>query len=428
MPRGISRLLRHRQGSAPVLLVFLLAMAGVAGDTAIMSTLRGYPVKDDANAAPTLGYYEALINSPTHQVSDDAPHPPPGWLPFGGDVTGIVKELPTYLRWEMKPNLDILWNGTTFQTNRLGFRTPEVSLEKPAGTYRILVFGSSNTMGYGVDNNDMYTRHLEQFLDAWTGPSQRVEVVNLAVAGDSPTRRLERMKKEAGRWNADWLLCDASVLDSWLEDNHVHTVLQRGLPIPFPFVEEAIRRSVRRRPTRWRFFATSFAARRSNYLRVCMRPGAAEAARLRIPLSVVILPRGDSKARSSRAFPVDSVALRAERARLHRHVERVRSDGRRRVPHLRLGQTSQRPRPSRHFRGLARRDPQRWPAPRALASDRRPRRAPIIGEHGSLAQTRSCSALLGVRSSLTSLPGKIAELAQDMTERVGSSKSDPGAS
>ena len=24
------------------------------------------------------------------------PHAPPGWLPFGGDVTGIVKELPTY--------------------------------------------------------------------------------------------------------------------------------------------------------------------------------------------------------------------------------------------------------------------------------------------------------------------------------------------
>ena len=89
----------------------------------------------------------------------------------------------------------------------------------------------------------MYTRHLEQWLNAWTGPSRRVEVVNLAVAGDSPTRRLERMKKEAGRWNADWLLCDASALDSWLEDNHIHSVLQRGLPIPFPFVKKAIRRS-----------------------------------------------------------------------------------------------------------------------------------------------------------------------------------------
>ena len=85
-------------------------------------------------------------------------------------MTGIVTEVPSYLRWEMKPDLDIRWNGTTFQTNRLGFRTPEVSLEKPAGTYRILVFGSSNTMGYGVNNDDMYTRHLEQFLDVWTGP------------------------------------------------------------------------------------------------------------------------------------------------------------------------------------------------------------------------------------------------------------------
>ena len=159
------------QGSAPALMVFLLAMAGSAGDTALVSTLRGFSVENEARPVPTLGYYESLINAPAREIAGDAPHPPPGWLPFGGDVTGIVKELPTYLRWEMKPNLDIRWNGTTFQTNSLGFRTPEVSLEKPAGTYRILVFGSSNTMGYGVNNDDMYTRHLERWLNAWMGPS-----------------------------------------------------------------------------------------------------------------------------------------------------------------------------------------------------------------------------------------------------------------
>ena len=132
MPRGISRLLVHRQGSAPALLVFLLAMAGIAGDTAVMATLRGCAKQNDAHSVPTLGYYEGLINAAPRQLLDDTPHAPPGWLPFGGEVTGIVKEIPTFLRWEMKPNLDIVWNGTTFQTNRLGFRAPEVSLEKPA--------------------------------------------------------------------------------------------------------------------------------------------------------------------------------------------------------------------------------------------------------------------------------------------------------
>jgi hypothetical protein len=194
------------------------------------------------------------------------------------------------------------WNGTVFQTNSQGFRTPEVRLEKPAGTYRVLVFGSSNTMGYGVNNNDMYTRHLEHFLNAWMAPSRRVEVVNLAVAGDSPTRRLERMRKEAGRWNADWLLCDASALDSWLEDNHIRSVLQRGIPIPFPFVQNAVRRSGATAADSVEVFRDKFRGESEGVVGSVFAAWSAEAARLQIPLTVVILPRGDSKGKSTRVF------------------------------------------------------------------------------------------------------------------------------
>jgi hypothetical protein len=302
VPRGISRILRNRPGSAPALMVFLLAIAGLAGDTALVSTLRGFSFANEARHAPTLGYYEGLINAPGREFLSDLPQPPPGWLPFGGDVTGIVTELSTYLRWEMKPNLNIRWNGTVFRTNSLGFRTPEVRLEKPAGTYRVLVFGSSNTMGYGVNNDDMYTRHLERFFNAWMGPARRVEVVNLAIAGESPTRRLARMKKEAGRWSADWLLCDASALDSWLEDNHIQSVLLRGIPIPFPFVQDAVRRSGATAADSIEVFRDKF---RGESERVVGRVYAAwkdEAARAQIPLSVLILPRGDSKAKSNRVF------------------------------------------------------------------------------------------------------------------------------
>ena len=267
----------------------------------------------------------------------------------------------------MKPNLDIRWNGTIFQTNSLGFRTPEVGLEKPAGTYRILVFGSSNTMGYGVNNEDMYTRHLERCLNAWSGPWRRVEVVNLAVAGDSPTRRLERMRKEAGRWNADWLLCDASALDSWLEDNHIHSVLQRGMPIPFPFVQEAIRRSGVDGGRLVRGLSRQVSGRVGGIARQVLRRlergsrAAADSPDRRDPS-----PRGQQGEVSPR-FPVDPFALRPERARFHRHFERIRSHGSRRVPHLRLGQASQRPGPSGHVRGPPRRHPPAGAASRAVA-------------------------------------------------------------
>ena len=243
----------------------------------------------------------------------------------------------------MKPNLDIRWNGTTFRTNSLGFRTPEVSLEKPAGTYRILVFGSSNTMGYGVNDDEVYTRHLERWLNAWIGPERRVEVVNLAVAGDSPTRRLARLKKEAGRWNADWLLCDASALDSWLEDTHIHTVLQHGIPIPFPFVQEAIRRSGVTAADSLDSFRDKFRGESEAIARRGLRGLERGSRAAAVPLTVVILPRADSKAKVDPRFPVDPLALPARTGSTIFDISTAFDQhGSRRVPHLRLGQASQR--------------------------------------------------------------------------------------
>lgn len=139
-------------------------------------------------------------------------------------------------------------------------------------------------------------------VGAWLDPSVRVEVVNLAVAGDSPTRRLERMRKEAGRWNADWLLCDASALDAWLEDNHIHTVLQRGLPIPFAFVQDAIRASGVTGADSIEVFRDKFRGESERLAGTVYAAWSAEAARLHLPLTVLILPRGDGKGRSTRVF------------------------------------------------------------------------------------------------------------------------------
>jgi lysophospholipase L1-like esterase len=302
MRRGITVFFANRPGSSPALMVFLLALAGLAGDSALVTTLRGFSVESEPHQTSRLGYYEGLINAPRFQVAESGPQPPPGWLPFGGDKTGIVRELPTYLRWEMKPNLAMRWNGTTFRTNSLGFRTPEVRLEKPPSTYRILVFGSSNTMGYGVNNDEVYTRLLERWLNEWIGPSRRVEVVNLAVAGDSPTRRLSRLQKEAGRWSADWLLCDASALDAWLEDTHIHSVIQRGIPIPYSFVNDAIRRTGLTAHDSLDSLRDKFRGENERLLSHVYAGWSAEAERLGIPLTVLILPRADGKGKSPRVF------------------------------------------------------------------------------------------------------------------------------
>ncbi len=229
--------------SSFAMILLLLVVAAIASDGSLTSALRGASLEDEAREGRPIGYYEALTRTAGQSTGESGTQAPPGWLPFGGEETGIVRELPSYLRWTMKPDLNMRWNGAVFRTNHLGLRSPEIELAKPPGTYRIVVLGSSNTMGYGVDNDQMYSVLLERWLNEWVGPSHRVEVVNLAVSGDSPSRRLYRLQQEAARFSPDWLLCDVSLFDPWLEDRQVHTALQLNLPIPFAFVREAVQRT-----------------------------------------------------------------------------------------------------------------------------------------------------------------------------------------
>jgi hypothetical protein len=270
--------------------MLLLILAALAGDGPAIAVLRGRSARDGAREAPAIGYYEALIDVPRPPVGAPAPGPPAGWTAFGAAETGIVREVASYLRWTLKPGLDVRWYGQPFRTNRLGFRSPEIEVEKPAGTYRIVVFGSSCTMGYGIDDDSMYTRLLERWLDERAGPAHRVEVVNLAVSGDSPSRRLLRMQQEAGRLHPDWVLCDVSPFDPWLEDRHIHAALQHGLPIPFAFVREAVERSGATASDSFDAFREKFSGESERILDDVLAGWVAEAKRIGVPLTLVILP------------------------------------------------------------------------------------------------------------------------------------------
>jgi hypothetical protein len=285
-----------RRGWSSSAIVMLLTAAALAGDPAIIGVLRG---EDGRQEAAPLGYYEGLLQTEGGDGAR-AVGPPPGWVAFGDPEAGIVEEVRSYLRWKMRPDLDITWNGAVFRTNSLGFRSPEVTLEKPRGTYRILVFGSSNTMGYGIGNEEMFTYHLEQWLGRNEGRRRAVEVVNLALSGDSPSRRLYRIQQEAERLSPDWILCDVSFFDPWLEDRHVQAVIEKQLPIPFPFVEESIRRSGVRGWVNFETFSETFRGESERLLEDVYAALAAESRRLKIPLTLIVLPRSDGHDKSPR--------------------------------------------------------------------------------------------------------------------------------
>jgi GDSL-like Lipase/Acylhydrolase family len=280
-----------RRGWSSATIVILLGAAAVAGDRELFGVLRG---EQEMEAAP-LGYYEGLLHAAGAGGSAPLIGPPPGWIAFGSTEAGLVDEVPSYLRWRMKAKLDTTWNGNVFQTNSLGYRSPEVSVKKPPGTYRILVFGSSNTMGYGVNNSEIYTVLLERWLNERAGRPGSVEVVNLAVSGDSPSRRLYRMQQDAERLSPDWIVIDVSFFDSWLENRHIQAVIERKLPIPFPFIEQAIQRTGAKGWVSFDEFSETLRSETERVLGEVCAAWAAESRRLGVPMALIVLPRSDSK-------------------------------------------------------------------------------------------------------------------------------------
>ncbi len=308
MSTRFDRLRLARASPPTILLVVLLATAHAASGTDLVAALRGKSwFENAAGSSPMAGYYEQLIDSsrdPNRHINAE-PAPidpvPPGVVIFRN--AGIVDESATYLRWRMKPDLDVRWNGNRFRTNRHGYRSPDVAIPKPAGVYRILVFGSSYTMGHGVNDDDCYPRHLERWLNRQLGPDRpRVEVVNLAVSGDSPTRRLERMRAEGRRFEGDWWLCDASPLDYFLEEGHLRAVVAEGIAIPFGFVREALQRAGISAGDGPAEFPRKLRGELEGLLEGSYGGWGAEATRAGAPLTVVLLPRSDHQMNNGRIY------------------------------------------------------------------------------------------------------------------------------
>lgn len=293
---------RRTRESLPLLAcASLLAISTIQPNADLMRVAMGKSrVGREMRHVETGGYYEQLIDTGrladrVEMVVEDDGQPPAGWIPFG--ASGIVEPTSTYLRWRMKPNLDMVWNGSAFHTDGRGYRTPETSVAKPPGVYRIVVFGSSNTMGHGVADDEAYPRLLEAWLQTLPDLDRWIEVVNLAVSGDSPSRRLVRMAMEAEQRQPDWIFCDASILDPSLEERHLEAVI-RAEPrpeIPLGYVAAALERSRVSAGDSPLDFQRKIRFELKALLDGAYGGWGAFSERTGIPLSVVILPRTDEK-------------------------------------------------------------------------------------------------------------------------------------
>lgn len=104
---------------------------------------------------------------------------------------------------KLAPNYDGWFAGVPVRTNSLGFRDDrEYPLEKPPGTFRILVLGDSVTFGHGSVAEHAYPFLLEQKLKAWK-PGVNWQVWNLGVPGYNTSQELAYLLEVGSTYKPD---------------------------------------------------------------------------------------------------------------------------------------------------------------------------------------------------------------------------------
>ncbi len=105
----------------------------------------------------------------------------------------------------LRPNFHGIGKGVEVAINSQGLRSPEVPLDKPSGTFRILVLGDSWTFGVCVPQDETYPAHLQRILSERL-PERSVEVINSGVSGYETYNESVYFKREGYKFQPDLVL------------------------------------------------------------------------------------------------------------------------------------------------------------------------------------------------------------------------------
>jgi lysophospholipase L1-like esterase len=97
------------------------------------------------------------------------------------------------------------WEGILYHINALGLRGDETSLDKPAGTLRIVVLGDSVAFGWGIEQADTLSKQLQVHFNQ-DSPSTHIQVWNAGVPGYATWQELSYLVEKGSAWRPDLIL------------------------------------------------------------------------------------------------------------------------------------------------------------------------------------------------------------------------------
>ena len=126
------------------------------------------------------------------------------------------------LYWRLKPNQDCYTKvgHQPVHINSHGTRGPEFVAAKPANTIRILSLGDSRTFGWGLPDEETYSRQVEVLLQQHVGRGKTVEVINAGVNAWSFPQMQVFLRDVGLKWSPDFVvLAEANLWTQFSEKN-----------------------------------------------------------------------------------------------------------------------------------------------------------------------------------------------------------------
>jgi hypothetical protein len=174
------------------------------------------------------GYYEELDVGRTDNWAWHGAEEPEGW---SKGKNAFFRQRSDFLLRDIIPSVSTVLGPSPVSSNRLGMRDREYEKTRPANTYRMVLLGASNDMGWGVKDDQTYENLAEDSLNSRVPDARysRYEILNLSVAADSILQRVLRLEKEGFQYEPDAAILSVTAADEQFMVSHIRKALIQGV-------------------------------------------------------------------------------------------------------------------------------------------------------------------------------------------------------